>query len=114
MKTRLTIAAGLLAALSMPLATQAQGIIGGGERGAAEGGRAAGPVGAAVGGVVGGVTGGVVGGARGVLGVPRHHHYGYYHHYHHRHYHKPTPVFRKALLKPLKAPDKTVSSSGNR
>ena len=49
MKIRLTLAAGFLglaAVLSAPLATQAQGVIQGGERGAAEGGRAAGPVGA--------------------------------------------------------------------
>ncbi len=60
--------------LTLPLAAQAQGVIGGGERGAAEGGAAAGPVGAVVGGVVGGVTGGV----EGVLGAdegPRFHDY---------------------------------------
>jgi len=60
--------------LTLPLAAQAQGVIGGGERGAAEGGAAAGPVGAVVGGVVGGVTGGVAG----VLGAdesPRFHDY---------------------------------------
>ena len=69
MKIRLTFAAGVLVALSAPLATQAQGVIEGGEQGAAEGGRAAGPVRSAVGGVVGGVTGGVVGGAKAWWGL---------------------------------------------
>lgn len=83
MKTRLIVAAGVLAILSMPLVAQAQGIVRGGERGAAEGGRVAGPVGAAVGGVVGGVTGGVVGGVEGVLGVPGHRHHRYSRRHHH-------------------------------
>ena len=60
--------------LVFPIAAQAQGVVGGAERGAAEGNRALGPVGGLVGGVVGGVTGGVAG----VLGVdqaPRFHEY---------------------------------------
>lgn len=44
----MTVAAGLLVVLSMPLAAQAQGFVAGGERGVAERGRAAGPDGAAV------------------------------------------------------------------
>jgi len=62
----------VVSALSVPLAAQAQGIVGGGQQGAAAGQRAAGPVGAVVGGVVGGTVGGVVGGVKGVLGVPQH------------------------------------------
>ncbi|WP_262298413.1 hypothetical protein [Microvirga sesbaniae] len=59
------------AALSMPAAVQAQGIVRGAEQGAAVGNRAAGPVGGAVGGAVGGVAGGVAGGVKGVLGIPQ-------------------------------------------
>jgi hypothetical protein len=60
--------------LGLPLAANAQGVVGGAERGSDAGAAAAGPVGAVVGGVVGGVTGGVAG----VLGVderPRFHEY---------------------------------------
>jgi hypothetical protein len=69
-----------LAILAMPLAAQAQGIIGGAQDGAHEGNRAAGPVGA----VVGGTVGAAVGGAEGVIGVPHHRHY--YYRDHHRYY----------------------------
>lgn len=55
----------LAAALTLPMAANAQGVPGGIDRGAREGERAAGPVGA----VVGGTIGGVVGGVAGVLGV---------------------------------------------
>jgi hypothetical protein len=55
----------LCGALAVPTLAQAQGVVGGTERGAREGAEAAGPVGAVVGGVVGGVAGGVAG----VLGV---------------------------------------------
>ena len=57
--------AAIIAAVFLPVATQAQGVPGGVERGARDGERAAGPVGA----IVGGVIGGVVGGGTGVLGV---------------------------------------------
>ena len=50
-------AAAIVAAVFLPVATQAQGVPGGVEQGARDGERAAGPVGAVVGGVVGGVTG---------------------------------------------------------
>jgi len=86
-KTTIILTASLLALFAVPLSAQAQGIIGGGERGAEVGGRAAGPVGGVVGGVVGGAAGGVVGGVRGVVGAPRHHHYGSYHHDHYHHHH---------------------------
>ena len=58
-----------VAILAMPLAAQAQGIIGGAQEGAHEGDRAAGPVGA----VVGGTVGAAVGGVEGAIGVPHHH-----------------------------------------
>jgi len=51
-----------LVILAMPLAAQAQGIIGGAQEGAYQGNRAAGPVGAVVGGTVGAAVGGVEGG----------------------------------------------------
>ena len=57
--------AAVVAAVALPVVTQAQGVPGGIERGSREGERAGGPVGA----VVGGVIGGVVGGVAGVLGV---------------------------------------------
>jgi hypothetical protein len=73
MKTGLIIT-GLLAVLAMPVAANAQGIVGGAKQGSAqgakEGNKALGPVGGAVGGVVGGATGAAVGGVKGVLGVP--------------------------------------------
>ena len=55
----------VIAAVSLPVGSYAQGVPGGVERGARDGERAAGPVGAGVGGVIGGVVGGVAG----VLGV---------------------------------------------
>ena len=68
------IVAGLLAVLSMPVAADAQGIVGGAQQGssqgAKEGSKVLGPVGGAVGGVVGGATGAAVGGVKGALGVP--------------------------------------------
>jgi hypothetical protein len=64
------MAAAVLTLLAMPLAVQAQGVVGGAQEGARAGNRAAGPVGGAVGAVGGGVVGGVVGGVKGVLGVP--------------------------------------------
>jgi len=70
-KFHLMIAAGLIAVLAMPLTAQAQGIIRGGEEGAAAGNRAAGPAGGAVGAVVGGVAGGLAGGVKGILGIPQ-------------------------------------------
>lgn len=90
-KTRLILAAGILAVVAMPHFAQAQGIIGGAESGARhgtrEGDRAAGPIGGLVGGAIGLGVGGAVGGVRGVLGIPegggrrcrgyytRHHHF---------------------------------------
>jgi hypothetical protein len=71
MRFRLMIAAGVAAALSLPLLAQAQGIVRGAQEGAAEGNRAAGPVGGAVGAGLGGVVGGVEGGLEGVLGIPQ-------------------------------------------
>lgn len=65
--------ASVLAALAMPLAAQAQGVVRGAEEGAAAGNRAAGPVGGAVGAGVGGVVGGIEGGVKGVLGIPQRH-----------------------------------------
>jgi len=85
-KTRTILSASLVVLFAIPLSAQAQGIIGGGERGAEVGGHAAGPVGGVVGGVVGGAAGGVVGGVKGVVGGPRHRHYSSYHHHHHHYY----------------------------
>src|SRR5260370_21840121 len=62
---RVVGAAAIIAAVFLPVATQAQGVPGGIEQGARDGERAAGPVGA----VVGGVVGGVVRRVPGVLGV---------------------------------------------
>ena len=89
MKAHLTIAASLLAAISVlaiHTAAQAQGIIDGSEHGAAVGNRDAGPVGA----VVGSVVGGVVGGVEGAVGVPQHRYYRHdaYYYHHHRHYYR--------------------------
>ncbi|WP_371424600.1 hypothetical protein [Tardiphaga sp.] len=91
MKTRLALAAGVLALVAMPHFAQAQGVFRGGEQGAnqgyREGNRAAGPVGGVVGGAVGLGVGAAVGGVKGVLGIPagggrrcrgyydRHHHF---------------------------------------
>lgn len=90
-KTRLALAAGILALVAMPHFAQAQGIIRGGEQGAnqgvRDGSRVAGPVGGVVGGAVGLGLGAAVGGVKGVLGIPegggrrcrgyynRHHHF---------------------------------------
>ena len=71
MKRRLMMTASVLAALAMPLAAYAQGVVRGAEEGAAAGNRAAGPVGGAVGAGVGGVVGGIEGGVKGVLGIPQ-------------------------------------------
>ena len=65
MNRRFVGAAAIMAAVFLPVVSQAQGVPGGVERGARDGERAAGPVGA----VVGGVIGGVVGGVNGVLGI---------------------------------------------
>ena len=73
MKIRNLLLAGAFAC-AVPFIAQAQGIVGGAQRGAYDGSRAAGPVGGAVGAVVGGTVGGVVGGVRGVVGAPT---YGY-------------------------------------
>ena len=89
MKTRMTIATGILAVasvLAISPAANAQGIIDGSQHGAAVGDRDAGPVGA----VAGGVVGGVVGGAEGAIGLPphRYYHHAYYDYHHHRHYYR--------------------------
>ena len=88
MKMKLLIGSACLAALTMPLAAQAQGVPGGAAHGFNEGNRIAGPVGA----VVGTAVGGVIGGVEGVFGIdqryypeyPDHPHYRSYRH-HHRH-----------------------------
>ena len=58
------------AVLAIPVAAQAQGLVGGAERGAERGERAAGPIGGIVGGAVGAATG-TVGGILGVEERPR-------------------------------------------
>lgn len=60
----------VFAAVTFPLAAQAQGTIQGAERGAAQGSHDAGPVGAVVGGALGAVAG-TVGGILGVQDRPR-------------------------------------------
>ena len=70
MQTRLLSPIFLLAALTVPMAAQAQGTLRGAERGAAQGERDAGPVGAVVGGALGAVAG-TVGGILGVDDRPR-------------------------------------------
>ena len=70
MKTKLLGSALLLAALTIPMAAQAQGTVRGAEHGAAQGERDAGPVGAVVGGALGAVAG-TVGGILGVDDRPR-------------------------------------------
>jgi hypothetical protein len=62
---RVVVPALLITALTLPVAAQAQGIVGGAHRGAEKGAAAAGPVG----GVVGGVLGGAAGGVAGLLGI---------------------------------------------
>lgn len=65
MKSQFLFAGVIVAAISAPLAAQAQGVPGGFAHGANEGWRIAGPVGA----VVGAPVGGVIGGIEGLLGV---------------------------------------------
>lgn len=65
MKSQLLCATVIVAAMSAPLAAQAQGVPGGFAHGASEGWRIAGPVGA----IVGAPVGGVIGGIEGVLGI---------------------------------------------
>ncbi|WP_271669336.1 hypothetical protein [Bradyrhizobium sp. CCBAU 51627] len=81
-------AAVLLALLSLPHASHAQGIVRGAQEGSYEGNRIAGPVGGAVGGVVGAGVGGAVGAVEGVFGIPHHRYHhcrGYYDGYRHFH-----------------------------
>ena len=80
----------VVALLAAPVAVHAQGIIGGMQRGAAEGNYVAGPVGGVVGRrAVGGAVGGV-NGALGTIGPRYKSRSAYYHrHYHHhRRYHR--------------------------
>lgn len=74
LKTRLALAATVLALATMPNFAHAQGVFRGAEQGAnqgaREGNRAAGPVGGLVGGAIGLGVGGAVGGVKGVLGIP--------------------------------------------
>jgi hypothetical protein len=70
MKVKFALAV-VIAAFAAPVATHAQGIIGGSQQGVAMGQQVFGPIGAVVGGVVGGAVGGVVGGIRGVIGIPQ-------------------------------------------
>ena len=63
-------AAALFASLAVPAAAQAQGLVGGAERGYRQGDRALGPIGGIVGGAVGAATG-AVGGLLGVDDRPR-------------------------------------------
>jgi hypothetical protein len=64
-KSKLLFAGVIAAAITAPLAAQAQGVPGGFVHGANEGWRIAGPVGA----VVGAPVGGVIGGIEGIFGV---------------------------------------------
>ncbi len=63
----------ILAAVALPTATQAQGLVGGAERGYHAGNHALGPIG----GIVGGAVGAGVGTVNGALGI--HPRYFYYH-----------------------------------
>ena len=65
MNRSIATAALMAASLFLPLAAQAQGIVGGAAEGSRQGAEAAGPIG----GVLGGVAGGVAGGIAGLLGV---------------------------------------------
>ena len=72
-----------LAAVAIPAAAQAQGLVGGAERGYRQGDRALGPIG----GIVGGAVGAGVGTVNGALGIhPRYFSYHgrrcYYRHHH--------------------------------
>jgi uncharacterized protein YcfJ len=81
MKLPFLLAAGFLTAVSLPLAAQAQGLVGGAQQGAHEGNRVAGPVGA----VLGGAVGAGVGTVNGALGIrPAHGPRCYYRHGHRR------------------------------
>ena len=87
-RTRLALAAGVLALLAIPQLAHAQGIVRGAQEGAYEGRRAAGPVGEVVGTAVGAGVGGAIGAVDGVLGIPYRGHYrchGYYDRYDHFH-----------------------------
>jgi len=64
-KLKLLFASFIVAAVTMPLTAQAQGVPGGFAHGAHEGWRIAGPIGA----IVGAPVGGVIGGIEGVLGI---------------------------------------------
>jgi hypothetical protein len=64
-KLHLLFASVIVAAVTAPLAAQAQGVPGGFAHGAQEGWRIAGPIGA----IVGAPVGGVIGGIEGVLGI---------------------------------------------
>jgi hypothetical protein len=88
-KTRLALAAGVLALLAIPHLAYGQGIVGGAREGSREGNRVAGPVGGVVGGTIGAGVGGAVGGVKGVLGIPDHGSrcHGYYRHHHFHCYH---------------------------
>lgn len=74
LKTRLALAATVLALSAMPNFAHAQGVFRGMEQGAnqgvRDGNRAAGPIGGMVGGAIGAGVGGAVGGVKGVLGIP--------------------------------------------
>ncbi|MEJ0049685.1 MAG: hypothetical protein WDN02_00450 [Methylovirgula sp.] len=76
MKPRVIAFVGLIGLLSLPVAAQAQGFVGGAEEGAHRGNQAAGPVGA----VVGGAVGAGVGTVNGALGLGYHHHRCYWRH----------------------------------
>lgn len=65
---RYAFAVGTFALLAMPLAAQAQGLVGGARAGAAAGDHALGPIG----GVVGGAVGAGIGTVNGALGIHRH------------------------------------------
>ena len=69
---RYAMALGAFVTLAVPMAAQAQGLVGGAEEGAARGSRDAGPIG----GVVGGAIGAGVGTVNGALGIrPYYHHH---------------------------------------
>ncbi len=73
MKLRLILAASLCVAMAFPIIAEAQGLVGGAERGARDGNRAAGPVGAVVGTGVGAAFGTV----NGALGIRPHYYHGH-------------------------------------
>ena len=83
------LTAALFAALTLPIAAQAQGTVRGAEEGANAGGRAAGPLGAIVGGAVGAATG-TIGGILGVEDRPRFREYV-------AREHRPSHVYREEL-----------------